>query len=126
MFAVRPHTIWRLTDFLLKAAVDEEMEYISVLTAREAVEIVAPDLIPANQSLSGGYGAVPVRVVPLFRERFAAPILDTLSADDVSDEFRIGSSSCAELRTVLTGSLYVAESIQYSDRLTNPITDIGT
>lgn len=79
VFAVRPHTIWRLTDFLLKAAVDEEMEYISVLTAREAVEIVAPDLIPANQSLSGGYGAVPVRVVPLFRERFAAPILDTLS-----------------------------------------------
>lgn len=54
-------------------------------------------------------------------------VLATTSViDDVSDEFRIGSSSCAELRTVLTGSLYVAESIQYSDRLTDPITDIGT
>lgn len=48
VFAVLLYNIWRLTDFLLKAAVDGEMDYAPVLTAGEAVELVAAGLIPAD------------------------------------------------------------------------------
>jgi hypothetical protein len=48
VFAVLLHNIWRLTDFLLKAAVDGEMEYTPVVTAGEVVELVSSDLIPAD------------------------------------------------------------------------------
>lgn len=48
VFAVLLHNIWRLTDFLLKAAVDGEMEYAPVVTAGEVVELVSSDLIPAD------------------------------------------------------------------------------
>jgi hypothetical protein len=48
VFAVLLHNIWRLTDFLLKAAVDGPMEYAPVLTAGEVVELVSADLIPAD------------------------------------------------------------------------------
>ncbi|PHQ39057.1 transposase [Halorubrum persicum] len=47
-FAVLLYNIWRLTDFLLKAGVDGEMDYAPVLTAGECVEIVASALIPPD------------------------------------------------------------------------------
>jgi len=46
VFAVLLYNIWRLTDFLLKAGVDGEMDYVPVLTAGECVELVASALIP--------------------------------------------------------------------------------
>jgi len=46
VFAVLLYNIWRLTDFLLKADVDGEMDYAPVLTAGECVELVASSLIP--------------------------------------------------------------------------------
>ena len=48
VFAVLLYNIWRLTDFLLKAGVDGEMEYAPVLTAGECVEIVVSALIPPD------------------------------------------------------------------------------
>ncbi|GAB7120272.1 transposase [Natrinema pallidum] len=48
VFAVLLYNIWRLTDFLLKAGVDGEMNYAPVLTAGECVEIVASALIPPD------------------------------------------------------------------------------
>jgi IS4 transposase len=48
VFAVLLYNIWRLTDFLLRAAVDGEMEYAPVLTAGECVEIVVSALIPPD------------------------------------------------------------------------------
>jgi len=48
VFAVLLYNIWRLTDFLLKAGVDSEMEYAPVLTAGECVEIVVSALIPPD------------------------------------------------------------------------------
>ncbi|KOX92433.1 transposase [Haloarcula rubripromontorii] len=48
VFAVLLYNIWRLTDFLLKAGVDSEMEYVPVLTAGECVEIVVSALIPPD------------------------------------------------------------------------------
>jgi hypothetical protein len=46
VFAVLLYNIWRLTDFLLKADVDGEMNYAPVITAGECVELVASALIP--------------------------------------------------------------------------------
>nr|WP_246049107.1 transposase [Natronomonas salsuginis] len=46
VFAILLYNIWRLTDFLLKAGVDGEMDYAPVLTAGECVELVASSLIP--------------------------------------------------------------------------------
>jgi len=46
VFAVSLYNIWRLTDFLLKADVDNETDYTPVLTAGECVELVASALIP--------------------------------------------------------------------------------
>jgi len=46
VFALLLYNIWRLTDFLLKAGVDGEMDYAPVLTAGECVELVASALIP--------------------------------------------------------------------------------
>ncbi|MDS0301330.1 transposase [Halogeometricum sp. S1BR25-6] len=48
VFAVLLHNIWRLTDFLLKAAVGEQMEYAPVLTAGECVELVSSGLLPPD------------------------------------------------------------------------------
>ncbi|WP_442908249.1 transposase [Halobacterium sp. KA-6] len=48
VFAVLLYNIWRLTDFLLKASVDGEMDYAPVLTAGECVEIVVSALIPPD------------------------------------------------------------------------------
>jgi len=48
VFAVLLYNIWRLTDFLLKADVDGEMDYAPVLTAGECVELVCSALIPAD------------------------------------------------------------------------------
>jgi hypothetical protein len=48
VFAVLLYNIWRLTDFLLKAGVDGEMDYAPVLTAGECVEIVVSALIPPD------------------------------------------------------------------------------
>lgn len=48
VFAVLLYNIWRLTDFLLKAGVDGEMDYTPVLTAGECVELVASALIPPD------------------------------------------------------------------------------
>jgi len=48
MFAVLLYNIWRLTDFLLKAGVDGEMDYAPVLTAGECVELIASALIPPD------------------------------------------------------------------------------
>jgi hypothetical protein len=45
VFAVLLYNIWRLTDFLLKAGLDSEMDYAPVLTAGECVEIVVSALI---------------------------------------------------------------------------------
>jgi hypothetical protein len=46
MLVRNPVNTCRLTDFLLKADVDGEMDYASVLTAGECVELVASALIP--------------------------------------------------------------------------------
>ena len=46
VFAVLLYNIWRLTDFLLKADIDGEMDYSPVITAGECVELVASALIP--------------------------------------------------------------------------------
>ncbi len=48
VFAVLLYNIWRLTDFLLKAGLDSEMDYAPVLTAGECVEIVVSALIPPD------------------------------------------------------------------------------
>jgi hypothetical protein len=48
VFAVLLYNVWRLTDFLLKAGVDGEMDYAPVLTAGECVEIVVSALIPPD------------------------------------------------------------------------------
>ncbi|RBI60445.1 transposase [halophilic archaeon] len=48
VFAVLLYNIWRLTDFLLNAGVDGEMDYEPVLTAGECAEIVASALIPPD------------------------------------------------------------------------------
>nr|WP_238717440.1 hypothetical protein [Natronorubrum halophilum] len=48
VFAVLLYNIWRLTDFLLKAAVNGEMDYAPVLTAGKCVEIVVSALIPPD------------------------------------------------------------------------------
>jgi hypothetical protein len=48
VFAVLLYNIWRLTDFLLKAGVDGEMDYAPMLTAGECVEIVVSALVPPD------------------------------------------------------------------------------
>jgi hypothetical protein len=48
VFAALLYNIWRLTDFLLKAGVDGEMDYSPVLTAGECVELVCSALIPPD------------------------------------------------------------------------------
>ncbi|WP_096396404.1 transposase [Halorubrum trapanicum] len=48
VFAVLLYNIWRLTDSLLKAGVNGEMNYAPVLTAGECVEIIASALIPPD------------------------------------------------------------------------------
>jgi len=48
IFAALLHNIWRLTDFLLKAAVEIEIGETPVLTAGECVEVVSSDLISAD------------------------------------------------------------------------------
>lgn len=48
VFAVLLHNIWRLTDFLLKASVDGEIDYAPVFTAGECVELVCSALIPPD------------------------------------------------------------------------------
>jgi len=48
VFAVLLYNIWRLTDFLLKASVNDEIDYAPGLTAGECVEIVASALIPPD------------------------------------------------------------------------------
>jgi len=52
VFAVLLYDIWRLTDFLLEAAVDREMEYAPVLTAGKRIEIVVLALIPPDCRLN--------------------------------------------------------------------------
>jgi len=47
-FAVLLYNIWRLTDFLLKAGVDGEMDYAPILTAGECVELIVSALIPPD------------------------------------------------------------------------------
>ncbi len=48
VFEVLLYNVWRLTDFLLKAGVDGEMDYAPVLTAGESVEFIASALIPPD------------------------------------------------------------------------------
>jgi hypothetical protein len=48
VFAVLLYNIWRLTDFLLKAGVDDKMDYAPVLTAGECTELVCLALIPPD------------------------------------------------------------------------------
>lgn len=48
VFAVLLYNIWRLTDFLLKAGVDGEMDDAPVLTAGECVELVSSALLPPD------------------------------------------------------------------------------
>jgi hypothetical protein len=48
VFAVVLHNSWRLTDFLLKAGVDGDMDYAPILTAGECVELVCGELIPPD------------------------------------------------------------------------------
>jgi len=48
VFAALLHNIWRLTDFLLKARVGDDIDYAPVLTAGECVEWVSSALIPAD------------------------------------------------------------------------------
>jgi len=45
VFAVVLYNIWRLTDFLLKADVDGEMDYAPMLTTGECIKLVALGLI---------------------------------------------------------------------------------
>ncbi|SHH50328.1 transposase [Halobaculum gomorrense] len=48
VFAVLLYNIWRLTDFLLKAGVDGEIDYAPVLTAGECAELITSALIPPD------------------------------------------------------------------------------
>ncbi|WP_158059252.1 transposase [Halorussus halophilus] len=48
VFAALLYNIWRLTDFLLKAGVEGEMDYAPVLTAGECVELVSAALVPPD------------------------------------------------------------------------------
>ncbi|WP_115891879.1 MULTISPECIES: transposase [Haloferax] len=48
VFAVLLYNIWRLTDFLLKAAADGEMDYAPIVTAGECVELVSSALLPPD------------------------------------------------------------------------------
>lgn len=48
VFAALLYNIWRLTDFLLKAEVEGEMDYAPVLTAGECVELVSAALVPPD------------------------------------------------------------------------------
>ncbi|AHZ22139.1 transposase [Haloferax mediterranei ATCC 33500] len=48
VFAVLLYNIWRLTDFLLKAGADGEMDYAPVITAGECVELVSSALLPPD------------------------------------------------------------------------------
>ncbi|ELY61976.1 putative transposase (TCE33) [Natronococcus jeotgali DSM 18795] len=48
MFAVLLYNIWRLTGFLLKGGIDGEMDYTSVLTTDECVELIVSALIPPD------------------------------------------------------------------------------
>ncbi|MFC4552398.1 transposase [Halorussus sp. GCM10023401] len=48
VFAVLLYNIWRLTDFLLKAGVEGEMDYAPVLTAGECAELVSAALVPPD------------------------------------------------------------------------------
>ena len=66
VFAVLLYNIWRLTDFLLKATVDGEMEYAPVPTAGEAVGLISAGLTPVEESVFGGFGSSSVRVATLF------------------------------------------------------------
>jgi hypothetical protein len=46
VFAALLHSIWRLTDFLLKANLDDEFERSPLITAGETTELVASELVP--------------------------------------------------------------------------------
>jgi len=48
VFAVLLYNIWRITDFLLKAGVDGEMDYAPILTAGECIELLVSALIPPD------------------------------------------------------------------------------
>jgi len=48
VFAVLLHNVWRLTDFLPKAGVDDGMDYAPVLTAGECVEVVVSASTPPD------------------------------------------------------------------------------
>jgi hypothetical protein len=48
VFAVLLYNIWRLTDFLLKAGVDGEMDYAPIMTAGECGELISSALIPPD------------------------------------------------------------------------------
>ncbi|WP_136718622.1 transposase [Halorientalis salina] len=48
VFAVLLYNIWRLTDFLLKAGIEDEIDYAPVLTAGECVELVCGEFIPPD------------------------------------------------------------------------------
>ncbi|ELZ97634.1 hypothetical protein C439_16998 [Haloferax mediterranei ATCC 33500] len=48
VFAVLLYNIWRLTDFLLKAAADGEMDYAPIITAGECAELVSSALFPPD------------------------------------------------------------------------------
>ena len=48
VFAALLYNIWRLTDFLLKADVDEEMDYAPEITAGMFVEMVSSALVPVD------------------------------------------------------------------------------
>lgn len=69
MFAVLLYNIWRLTDFLLKAGIDGEMDYAPVLTAGGCVEIVVSHGMGRNQSNS----LVSTREYNGIQSRSAAP-----------------------------------------------------
>lgn len=48
VFAALLYNIWRITDFLLKAGVDEEMEYAPEIPAGMVVEMVSAALVPVD------------------------------------------------------------------------------
>ena len=48
VFATLLYNIWRLTDFLLKADVDEEMDYVPEITAGMFVKMVSSALVPVD------------------------------------------------------------------------------
>jgi hypothetical protein len=48
VFAALLYNIWRLTDFLVKAGVDEEMDYAPEITAGIFVEMVSSALVPVD------------------------------------------------------------------------------